>query len=122
MNLRASASCIVLAALSLTACGANNLTSTTGTYVGNTKGTFTYEGYYDGYLGPVYDGYWGTDGVFYYRPGPYDRHFTAGSPDHFKRTPGGGNFQQMRGTLTPMPGVDMPNFPHPLKSDNTVSE
>ena len=26
-----------------------------------------YDAYYDGYYGPIYDGYWGDDGVFIYQ-------------------------------------------------------
>ena len=28
-----------------------------------------YDGYYDGYYGQIYDGYWGDNGVFFYRTG-----------------------------------------------------
>ncbi len=30
----------------------------------------SYDGYYDDYYGPFYDGYWGSDGFFYYTDGP----------------------------------------------------
>jgi hypothetical protein len=30
-----------------------------------------WDGYYDDYYGPFYDGYWGEDGGFYYRSGPH---------------------------------------------------
>lgn len=45
-------------------------------------GGYAYNGYYDNYYGPVYDGYWGDGDLFYYRTvrnGPYlrddSRHF-----------------------------------------------
>ncbi len=36
-------------------------------------GGMRYYGYYDDFYGPFYDGYWGDDGVFFYRT---DRHGT----------------------------------------------
>jgi hypothetical protein len=39
-----------------------------------------YDGYYDGFYGPIVDGYWGDDQAFYYRDG-------AGHP--FRRDGGG---------------------------------
>ncbi|MHB8530115.1 MAG: hypothetical protein ACYC8V_11470 [Caulobacteraceae bacterium] len=32
-----------------------------------------YDGYYDDYYGPFYDGYWGADGFFYYRNSDRDQ-------------------------------------------------
>lgn len=112
MSVRALISCVAPAALALAGCTGSNINMTSGTYFGNMQGKYPYEGYYDGTAGPIYDGYWGKDGVFYYRSNPYDRHFRAGSPDHFKRKSPGGRFEQMRGTLTPIDGVEMPEFPH----------
>ena len=44
-----------------------------------------YDGYYDNYYGPFYNGYWGRDNYFYYSRGPgygyvrdYDHHFRRG--------------------------------------------
>lgn len=118
MKLRASLSSVALAALALGGCSGGSLTSTSGVYFGNMRGSYPYEGYYDGYEGPIYDGYWGTDGVFYYRSGPYDRHFKAGSAAHFKHGSGGSGFQPMRGSLTPVEGVEMPQFPHALPTED----
>jgi hypothetical protein len=43
-----------------------------------------YDGYYDGYYGPVYEGYWGDTGVFYYRSSDNDR-WRQGDGRHFRR-------------------------------------
>ena len=117
MNHRAAVSCAGLAMLSLAGCSGSTLNSSSGTYIGNMRGTVPYQGYYDGDIGPIFDGYWGTDGLFYYRTGPGDRHFRAGSSEHFKRASGGSHFQRMQGSVTPMEGVEMPNFPHVPKAD-----
>lgn len=81
-----------------------------GVYAG---GPYAYDGFYDGYYGPIYDGYWGTDGAFYFRGGGGDRHFRRGDPGHFHRggPPPSSRFQPMRGQTTPSPGVRMPRFP-----------
>jgi hypothetical protein len=60
-----------------------------------------YDGYYDGYYGPIYDGYWGDDGVFFYRSsreGGYRR----GDVTHFRHeaTPG---FGHIHGVAHPAP-------------------
>ena len=59
------AACAMLPALTLTACYDD------GYYggVGYAGGPYAYDGYYDDYYGPVYDGYWGDDGFFYYSDG-----------------------------------------------------
>jgi hypothetical protein len=54
-----------------------------------------FDGYYDGYYGPVYDGYWNT-GAFYYRTSP-STGFVRGSADHFRRTATPG-FNHIHGT------------------------
>jgi len=43
-----------------------------------------YDGYYDGYYGPFDDGYWGTDGFFWFRGS--DRTFHRDEGHHFQRT------------------------------------
>ncbi len=43
-------------------------------------GPVAYDGYYDDFYGPVYDGYWGTDGAFYDRGGDHERLFVAAIP------------------------------------------
>ena len=56
-------------------------------------GPYAFDGYYDDFYGPVYDGYWGDDGFFYYRGHAEDRRFVRGDAAHFSHTappPGGG--------------------------------
>lgn len=75
---------------------------------------YTYDGWYDGYYGPIYDGYWGSDGYFYYRTSDRDRDFHRGGHDHFARsqyTPGS-NYREMRGNFTPQREYRMPSYPH----------
>jgi hypothetical protein len=76
-------------------------------------GGYPYDGYYDGYYGPIDTGYWGNDGYFYYRSHPNEQHFHRGDHEHFSRQAGnGGNWQQMHGSFQPSHGAHMPNFPH----------
>jgi len=42
-----------------------------------------YDTYYDDAYGPLYDGYWGDDGGFYYRGGA-DRPFIRDGGGHFR--------------------------------------
>jgi hypothetical protein len=42
------------------------------------------DGYYDGYYGPLYDGYWGDDNFFYYSGGA-GRPFVRDEGGHFRR-------------------------------------
>jgi hypothetical protein len=97
---------LALASLPLAACA--------GTYGGVEygPGPYAYDGYYDGYYGPIYDGYWGGDGAFYYRHGAGDRGFVRGDNAHFRHDApqGGQNFQQMHGSFTPGRGMHMPHF------------
>ena len=76
-------------------------------------GPYAYDGYYDGYYGPVYDGYWGNDGYFYYRHGEGEGAYVRGDRDHFAREAPQGrqNYQPMHGTTTPRAGVRAPNYP-----------
>jgi hypothetical protein len=76
-------------------------------------GPYSYDGYYDGYYGPIYDGYWGSDNHFYYRHGAGDRGYVRGDRGHFSRDmpQGGRNFQPLHGTMTPGQGMHMPHFP-----------
>lgn len=41
-------------------------------------------GWYDGYYGPVYDGYWGGGGIYYYRMHDRDR-WRRDEGRHFRR-------------------------------------
>ena len=43
-----------------------------------------YDVWYDGYYGPINDGYWAGDGYFYYTTGR-DRDWRRGSAGHFRR-------------------------------------
>lgn len=76
-------------------------------------GPYSYDGWYDGYYGPIYDGYWGSDNYFYYRHGNGDRGYMRGDRGHFRRdTPQGQhNYQPLHGTMTPGQGMRMPHFP-----------
>jgi hypothetical protein len=74
-------------------------------------GSYAYDGFYDDYYGPIYDGYWGDDGGFYYRRGPSDRRFVRGDAAHFNRSGNaGGHFHPMQGSMTPGSGMHMPHF------------
>jgi hypothetical protein len=55
-------------------------------YVAGPGVAVTYDGYYDDAYGPFYDGYWGGDGVFYYRRGEHD-HFHPDRAGHFRHEP-----------------------------------
>jgi hypothetical protein len=95
-----------LPALALSGCAAGY---GGGVYAG---GPFAYDGYYDDAYGPIYDGYWGGDGFFYYRGGAHERGFHRGDAAHFRRDAGGnGHFHPMQGTMTPGRGMHMPHFP-----------
>ena len=43
-----------------------------------------YDGYYDDYYGPFYDGYWAADGFFYFADGP-GRSYRRDDFHHFRR-------------------------------------
>jgi len=76
-------------------------------------GPYAYDGWYDGYYGPIYDGYWGSDNYFYYRRGGGDRAYIRGDGGHFRHDAPGGehHYQPLRGSMTPPQGVHMPHFP-----------
>jgi hypothetical protein len=48
-----------------------------------------YDAYYDDAYGPIYDGYWGDDGAFYYADG-VGRPFVRDGGGHFRHGPSGG--------------------------------
>ena len=99
--------CATLSALPLAACS-EGYGYGGGIYAG---GPYAYDGFYDDYYGPIYDGYWGTDGIFYYRSGAHDRHFHRGDNRHFMRQgAAGSNFHQFHGAMTPEQGTRMPHF------------
>jgi len=74
---------------------------------------YAYDGWYDGYYGPVNDGYWGDDGYFYYRHGDGDRAYVRGDRTHFvhQAPQGPHNYQPLHGSVSPRQGVRMPHFP-----------
>jgi hypothetical protein len=82
-------------------------------YQMDAAGPYAYDGWYDGYYGPIYDGYWGDDGNFYYRHGEGEGRFVRGDRNHFARQApqGAHNFQPMHGMTTPHQGVSAPHFP-----------
>jgi len=84
-----------------------------GVGVGYASGPYGYDGWYDGAYGPIYDGYWGDDGYFYYRHGEGEGAFVRGDPGHFRHDAPSGphNFQPIHGTTAPRAGVRAPHFP-----------
>ena len=74
---------------------------------------YPYDGWYDGYYGPLHDGYWGNNGYFYYRSNAGDRRFRRGDRAHFYRGPNapGANFRGMRGDYRPSRGEHAPHYP-----------
>jgi hypothetical protein len=98
-----------LPALTLGACAADYGYGGAAVYAG---GPYAYDGFYDDYYGPIYDGYWGNDGFFYYRSAAHDRRFRRGDARHFQRggPPPGDRFHPMQGSLTPQQGMQMPHF------------
>jgi hypothetical protein len=60
-----------------------------------------YDGYYDGYYGQIYDGYWGDNGVFFYRTGEGGR-WSRGDTTHFRRDAAPG-FNHIHGTARAAP-------------------
>jgi hypothetical protein len=96
-----------IATLSLSACAGGYGLGGNG-YAG---GSYAYDGFYDDSYGPIYDGYWGNDGGFYYRSGEHDRRFRRGDPSHFSRSGApGSKFHAMQGSMTPGRGMRMPHF------------
>ncbi|GAA0337232.1 hypothetical protein GCM10009087_54560 [Sphingomonas oligophenolica] len=72
---------------------------------------YAYNGYYDDFYGPVYDGYWGDDGGFYYRSTAHDRRYRRGDSAHFSHgARPDGHFHEMRGSMTPERGMRTPHF------------
>jgi hypothetical protein len=66
-----------------------------------------YDGYYDGYYGPFYDGYWGTDGFFYFADVD-GRRWNRDTDGHFRHQPQSG-FRAVHGHGAS--DADMPNHP-----------
>lgn len=57
----------------------------------------SYDAYYDGAYGPFTDGYWGTDGGFWYQNGSAGSSWARDEGGHFRRAPARG-FALVRGT------------------------
>ncbi|WP_338467703.1 hypothetical protein RXV95_03870 [Novosphingobium sp. ZN18A2] len=81
-------------------------------------GAYPYDGWYDGYYGPIYDGYWGNDGYFYYRSSRDQRDYRRGDNHHFRRQHEGRErgYHEMRGTLRYDRDARMPSFPDRTRS------
>ena len=61
----------------------------------------------------VDDGYWGTNGLFFYRSSERKRSYRQGGRDHFRRggdVQPGGRFRPMQGNTRPPRGARMPHF------------
>ena len=97
---------IALSSLALSACVEDG-------YAGLSLGPVMYDGYYDNYYGPIYDGYWGGDGYFYYRRNEQDRRYLRGDRNHFRRPGGnpGRNFHPFQGQTQPQQGTRTPHYP-----------
>lgn len=55
-----------------------------------------YDAYYDGYYGPIYDGYWSDDGMFIYQASE-GGHWMRGDATHFRHDTATG-FNHIHGT------------------------
>ncbi|KQM19654.1 hypothetical protein [Novosphingobium sp. Leaf2] len=111
MNVKILALALAGTTLSLSACATDGYGGYGYSSVG--WGTpYAYDGYYDGFYGPIYDGYWGRDNYFYYRNRDGDRRFRRADRNHFMRqAPMGQNrYQPMRGQFRPQQGMHMPQF------------
>ena len=108
--------CLAASTLSLTACHDGY-----GSRVAVGWSSYPYYGWYDGFYGPIYDGYW-VDSIFYFRRSPQDRAFRRGDPLHFRRgtvRPPDSRFRRFEGTLRPPPqGTSMPRFKPPRDRDD----
>lgn len=107
MNRPLTFALLALSTVPLAACAG------TGVAVAYAPGPYAYDGWYDGYYGPIYDGYWGDDGYFYYRHGEGEGAYVRGDRAHFARQAPQGphNFQRIQGNTAPRQGVRAPHFP-----------
>jgi hypothetical protein len=75
-----------------------------------TWSSYPYYGYYDGFYGPFYDGYWGTDGFFWYRLSRDGDRYRRDDAHHFRREDP--RYQRFDRQMQPPPnGTRMPNYP-----------
>ncbi|OCC22773.1 hypothetical protein MB02_15300 [Croceicoccus estronivorus] len=73
-----------------------------------------YEGWYDDYYGPIYDGYWSEDGSFYFRVDGRDAHYRRDEQQHFRRgdQPEDPRFHRLQAAKRAVPhDARMPNSP-----------
>lgn len=112
---------LCLAALPLGGCVTDTYGDTGYYSAGVAWNPYPYDVWYDDYYGPIYDGYWGGDGYFYYRTGANDRDWHRGSGNHFRHDSGGNNYHRYQGsTHQPSAGAHMPYYPgnHSNNDDN----
>jgi len=79
-----------------------------------TWSSYPYVGWYNDYYGSFYDGYWGTDGYFWFRLDAVERRYRRDKERHFRReaTRSDRRFKRFERNLRPPPnGTRMPNFP-----------
>lgn len=62
-----------------------------------------YDGYYDNYYGPISDGYWGSNGMFYYQAGEGHAYHRDGA--HHVRRDAATGFQTIHGHHNDNPHV-----------------
>ena len=99
------------APLALSACMEDGYTTTS---VGIGWQSYPYDVWYDDYYGPFYDGYWGTDGFFYYRLLQNQNVWRRADQNHFRRQPPANTdrYRQYNGsTHQPPPNAKLPNYP-----------
>jgi hypothetical protein len=108
------AATVLLPAIALAGCDGGYGYGGTSLGIGYAGSPYAYNGYYDGFYGPIYDGYWGNDNYFYYRRGVDDRRFYRGDIAHFDRARARGEgWREMHGQVTPRRDYRMPNFSGP---------
>jgi hypothetical protein len=106
---------LTLAVLPLAAC-----VESRSVYAGYPSDFITYDGYYftyeveyDDHYGPIHDGYWGSDGHFYFRRHGEERTYRKGARKHFRmnsETPPGPGFRPMQVVLRPPRNARLPHF------------
>lgn len=106
---------IAAATLPLAACATDDYYGGRGyASIGYSDGYYPYSGYYDGFYGPVYDGYWGADDYFYYRSAPTARAYIRGDRDHFRRDNNGDTrWRSIEGRTRFDRGVNRPYWRRP---------
>ena len=113
-------SCLPAGALLLSGCMSDGYAGGFGLDYGPVyTENYAYNGWYDGAYGSIYDGYWGTDGVFYYRNSAQERNFRRGDGSHFRRgelAQPGAQYHRLEGATRPVQGsVRAPHFPRQVQ-------